>query len=226
MSGYSSLAGWIREENSHMPSCEDQITTARWFLEHNFTENDDDGDVRTSTVRENIGHRLDHEVPGVLGNLEQVGVLTEISLPGSGGCIRHHRTNEAFFSPSEEKYVPYLNEEVSRFLDDMHSQVNPQPLAAADGGNDEPSKSAKTLRSVALEALDEDVSSIEDELTEPGDPFERMLSYDDVIKAIKKSEEVSIEGDYDEMGWRNFATKWTLSRRATRMGRNESLTSD
>jgi hypothetical protein len=152
--------------------------------------------------------------------------LIKVPPPGSGGCIRHHRTNETFFSPSEEKYVPYLNEEVSRFLDDMHSQVDPQPLAAADGGTDEPSRSGKTLRSVALEALDKDISSVEDELTEPGDPFERMLSYDDVIKAIKKSEEVSIEGDYDKMGWRNFATKWTLSRRATRMGRNQSLTSD
>jgi hypothetical protein len=57
MSGYSSLAGWIREENSNMPSCEDQITTGRWFLEHNYTENDDDENVRTSTVRENIGSR-------------------------------------------------------------------------------------------------------------------------------------------------------------------------
>jgi hypothetical protein len=226
MTVHTTLEEWIRGENGEMPSCADQITTAYWFLDHNYTVNDDNGEVRTNSVREKIDHRLDHEVRGVLGNLEEIGVLVEVPPPGSGGCIRHHRTDEVFFSPSEEEYVPYLDEEVNRFLDDMHAQEETLTLPTTDGGVDEPTKPTKTLRSVAAEALDEDTLSVEDALTEPGDSFERMLRFDDVIKAVKRSDAVSRNGNYDEMGWRNFALKWTLSERGVRMERNESLVSD
>ncbi|WP_152420535.1 hypothetical protein [Halococcus thailandensis] len=226
MTAYTTLEEWICDENGEMPSCADQITTGYWFLNHNCTVNDDNGEVRTSFVRERVEHRLDHEIRGVLGNLEEIDVLVEVPPPGAGGCIRHHRTDEVFFSPSKEEYVPYLDEEVSRFLDDMHAQEETQTLPTPDGGVNDSSEPVKTLRSVAANALNDDASSVEDELTEPSDSFERMLSYDDVVKAIKQSDDVSRDRDYDEMGWRNFALKWTLSQRAVRIERNESLTTD
>jgi len=199
----------IRSENGNQPSCEDQVYTAYWFLENEITAPEETV-VRTNTVYDQIGHRLDHGVRTVLDNLEDINILERRAPPGGGSYIRHHRTGRNFFDPRAREWVPLLDEEVSRFIDDMNAQ-DTSAQAIADGGEDETEdESPITLRSVAAEALDVEQHEVEEELTEPED-VERMNNYDLVVGAIERNEEVSRNGNYDAMGWRNMAIRWTLS---------------
>ena len=91
------------------------------------------------------------------------------------------------------------------------------------GGDDQGEVPSETLRSVARDALDVDEKDVENALTSPDDPIERMILYDSVVKAIKDSDGVSRSRDYDEMGWRNSALRWTLSERAAHLQANQSL---
>lgn len=223
---YRSLEQWIRGEHSDQPSCDDQVITAYWFVDNDITEISEKKE-RTSFVKEQLEHRLHHKVSRVLSNLEEIDVLVLIEPAGSGGCILHERTEERFFEPAKKEYVPYLDEEVSRFIEDMHTQEqeseDEQPLPATDGGAEDSEEPKPTLRSVAASELEVVPSAVEEVLTQRQDQFERMDDFDGVIASIKASEEVARGGEYDQMGWRNFANKWTLSRQAARMEQNEAL---
>ncbi|WP_233547917.1 hypothetical protein, partial [Haloferax sp. Atlit-10N] len=74
-------------------------------------------------------------------------------------------------------------------------------------------------------ALEVEESEVENSLTGPTDPVERMNRYDSVAKTVKDNEEVSRNRNYDEMGWRNSALRWTLSERAAHTEANHSLPS-
>lgn len=116
-----------------------------------------------------------------------------------------------------------LDEEISRFIDDLQTQGKTQPLPTPDGGERSEERPPETLRTVAARALDVSPAEVEEELTGPTDPVDRMNSYDSAVKAIKESDQVSRNGDYDEMGWRNMALKWELSEQAVRIERNEAI---
>jgi hypothetical protein len=178
--------------------------------------------ARTSQVSDGTEHRLDHQVRTCLDNLEEIEVLVQFDPPGSGRYIRHHRSGENFYDPSTREFVPLLEEDLSRFLDDLSSRTEP-PLQRTDGGDDQGEVPSETLRSVARDALDVDEKDVENALTSPDDPIERMILYDSVVKAIKDSDGVSRSRDYDEMGWRNSALRWTLSERAAHLQANQSL---
>jgi hypothetical protein len=222
MATYDDLEDWIRTENGNHDSLDDQVSVARWFWDRNLTVVDDRV-VRTSQVEEDVEHRLDHQVRTSLDNLEKIGVLVQFDPPGSGSYIRHHRTETNFYDPSARKFVPLLEEELSRFLDDLASRPDQTPQVA-DGGSEEDDELSSTLRGVAANALGVARQGVESELTDPEDPIERMNRFDTVVKAIKNSEEVSRRRNYDEMGWRNSALRWCLSERAARMEGNQSLT--
>lgn len=215
MAPYEDFEDWIRTENAADGSVDDQVKVAYWFLDRGFTLVVDRV-ARTSQVRERVGHRIDHTIRTVLDNLEEIGVLVQFDPPGGGSYIRHHRTGENFFDPSSRDYVPLLEEDLSRLIADLEAQAQLQP-AVADGGeqgqgNEE--EQPETLRSVAAEALEVDEPDVEQKLREPSDPIERMNQYDGVVKAIKRSDEVSRGRNYDEMGFRSMALRWTLSERA------------
>lgn len=167
-------------------------------------------------MRERGGHRIDHTVRTVLDNLEEIGVLVQFDPPGGGSYIRQHRTSENFFDPSSRDFIPLLEEDLSRLLADLDTQEQAQP-AVANGdeqGNDGDEEQSETLRSIAADALEVDEPAVERELQEPTDPIVRMTQYDGVVKAIKRSDEVSRGRIYDEMGFRSMALRWTLSERA------------
>lgn len=225
MGTYDDLTDWIRTENENHDSVDDQIAVSDWFWSHSITV-PGDRVARTSQVEEQVDHRLEHQARTCLDNLTEIGVLTQFDPPGSGRYIRHHRTGENFFDPEAREFVPFLEEELSRFLDDLKSRST-QRLQVADGGDDEVSEdeeNPKTLRGIAAKALDSERGEVESELMEPNGPIERMNRFDTVVKAIKESEVVARNGEYDEMGWRNSALRWSLSKRATRMEANQPLT--
>lgn len=215
------LEGWIRTENEADDSVADQVTVAKWFWKRDITTLQDRV-ARTSQVSEGTEHCLDHQVRTCLDNLEEIGVLVQFDPPGSGQYIRHHRSGENFYDPSSREFVPLLEEDLSRFLDDLGSRGEP-PLQRADGGDDVAEVPPQTLRKVAGDALDVDEEDVESALTSPDDPIERMNRYDSVVKAIKDSDEISRNRDYDEMGWRNSALRWSLSERANHIEANKSL---
>ena len=218
----TTIEEWIRSEHTHQPSCEDQILAAYWFFDQGITATSEKN-ARTSTVEEQIEHRLDHQVRGILDNLEELGVLGQVPRPGSGRYIRNHRTEQNFYDPASREFVPLLDEEISRFIEDMQNQDQEQLLPTPDGGDSEEEEPSKTLRTVAASALDINPPTVEDELTGTADPVERMNRYDPVLSAVKRNDDVSRNGDYDEMGWRNMALRWTLTERAVRIEENESI---
>ena len=219
----TTIEEWIRSENSHQPSCEDQILTAYWFFNQDIADSREEN-ARTSAVEEKIGHRLGYQVRGILDNLEELGVLEQVPRPGSGRYIRNHRTEQNFYDPASREFVPLLDKEISRFIEDMQNQEQEQPLPTPDGGDSEEEEPPETLRTVAASALDVNLPMVKDKLTGPADPVERMNRYDTALSAVKRNDDVSRNGDYDEMGWRNMAIRWTLTERAVRIEENESIT--
>lgn len=151
--------------------------------------------------------------------------------------------------------IPLLEEEVSRFLEDLQEQESrtlesedasdDETPSVADGG--EPETNAEDAEAEDIddaEASDEedtdDVSTtlravaaaaldidvpIEDVLTNPTDHIERIERFDEVVSAIIESDEVSRRREYEPMGWRNTANKWVLTKTARARKENESLTS-
>lgn len=141
------IGDWIQTENEADDSVADQMTVARWFWKRGITTLQDQV-ARTSQVSEGTEHRLDHQVRTCLDNLEEIGILVQFDPPGSGRYIRHHRSGENFYDPSTREFVPLLEEDLSRFLDDLASRTEP-PLQRTDGGDDEAEMPPETLRSVA-----------------------------------------------------------------------------
>jgi hypothetical protein len=221
MPTYTNLEDWIRTENGGQDSVDDQITVARWFLNRDITVVEDRV-ARTSQVQERVEHRLEHLVRTSLDNLEEIGVLGQFEPPGSGYYIRHHRSGENFYDPEAREFVPLLEEELSRFLNDLSSRPEAR-LEMADGGVDD-EEPQQTLRVVAADAMDVDITEVERALTNPDDPIEQMNRLDSIVKSVKECEKVSRERNYDEMGWRNSALRWSLSERATHMEKNQRLT--
>lgn len=226
MATYDDLEEWIRTESDGDDSVDDQVITAAWFWNRDITALKDRV-ARTNQVDDHIGHRLEYQTRTILDNLEEIGVLLQIDPPGSGQYIRNHRTGENFYDPRSREFVPVLEEDLSRLIEDLRtSQEQEAPIA--NGGNDEDTEhdedeESTTLRDVAAETLEVSEGEVEDELTDPDDPIERMNRYDSVVKAIKNSEHVSRTRNYDEMGWRNSALRWTLSELGEAVEANESL---
>lgn len=228
---------WIREENGHQASDVDQVLTAYWFYRNGITVNND-VDRRTAEVKDALEERLDHEVETVLENLAEIGVL-EKKEPPTRVFIQNERTGDAFFSPTDEDFPPNLYREISRLVYDIHLQEGqgdggafPQRLSrptltpATDGGDVDPetdNDDSLQLRQFVATELDAESPEVEQALVAPDDTIECMEQFDDLVTAIKKSDEVVRGLDYDQVGWRHRANRWTLSKTAQRVEVNESL---
>ena len=237
MATYDDLDVWIRTENATTESVEDQVTVARWFVDRQITRLHDRV-ARTSQVADHLEGQLRYQPRTSLDNLADIGVLDQLDPPGSGRYIRHHRSETNFYDPSAREFVPFLQEDLARLLADLATSRRTPQLA--DGGNQDELREddsdngeqgvagvpSVTIRTVAADTLAVPEDAVEDALTEPEDPFDRMNRYDAVVTAIKASDEVSRGREYDEMGWRNMALRWTLSKRATHMTDHHPLHPD
>lgn len=232
---YETIDEWIREENGHQDSQADQVITAYWFYRNDISVVDD-RNRRTSAAEEVLGERLDHEVDTVLNNLADIGVLEKFE-PPTETFIRNERTNEAFFSPADEDFPPSLYEEISRLVFDLHLREGqadggefPGPLQppttdpVGDGGQ-LPSNNdgGPSLRRFIAEELEVPSSEVEQALVEDDDHVECMEQFDRLVEAIRESDDVERGVDYDQVGWRNRANRWSLSETAKHIEDNESL---
>ena len=241
------LEQYIRDEKGHLDSCESMVALANWLYANEYFETDDRV-VPTSDLKELLGDRLEYGVDTLLDHLEGINVVDEVS-QGGGRFILHERTGRAFFDPNNREMLPLLEEEISRFLEDLHEQES-QTLESEDAGNDEtqsvadggepedvdpdetdeteadgeedPDDVPTTLRAVATAAVDVEVS-LKDALTNPTDHIERIVRFDDVVTAVIESDKVSRGRVYEPMGWRNAANKWVLTTTAKARKENESL---
>lgn len=223
------------------------IALANWLYTNEYFETND-RNVPTSDLKETPGNRLEYGVDTVLDHLEEINVVDEVSRVG-GQFILHERTGQAFFDPDNREMLPLLDEEISRFLEDLHQQES-QALESEDIGKDEPQSVADggesedadqddtngteadngvdsadvptTFRAVAAASLDVKIP-LEDALTDPTDHIERIVRFDDVVTAIIESDDVSRGRAYEPMGWRNAANKWVLTMTAKARKENESL---
>ena len=244
------LEQYIRNEKGHLPSSESIVALANWLYANEYFETNDRL-IPTSDLKEILGDRLEYGVDTALDHLEEINVVTEVSR-GGGQMILHERKNKAFFNPSNRDMIPFLEEEVSRFLEDLHEQERrrqesddtstDEAPSVADGGEPETSEEdadsetegaevdddedtdnvPTTLRAVAAAVLDVEVP-VEDALTNPTDYIERIERFDGIVSAIIENDEVSREREYEPMGWRNTANKWVLTKTAKARKENESL---
>jgi len=245
------LEQYISDEKGHLPSSESIVALANWLYANEYFETNDRV-VPTSTLKDTLGDRLEYGVDTALDHLEEIDVVAEVSR-GSGQLILHERKNEGFFDPSNRDMIPLLEEEVSRFLEDLQEQESrtlesedtsdDETPSVADGGEPETnSENAEAEDIDEAEASDEEDADdvpttlravaaaaldvdvpIEDALTNPTDHIERIERFDDVVSAIIESDEVSRRREYEPMGWRNTANKWVLTRTAKARKENESL---
>lgn len=241
------LEQYIRDKKGHLDSCESMIALANWLYANEYFETNDRV-VPTSDLKEILGDRLKYGVDTLLDHLEEISVVAEVS-QGGGRFVLHERTRQGFFDPNNREMLPLLEEEVSRFLEDLHEQErqalefedadDDETQSVADGGKPEDADSDEfdeteagsevnpdgvptTLRAVAAVALDVE-EPLEDALTNPTDHIERIVRFDDVVTAVIESDEVSRGRAYEPMGWRNAANKWVLTMRAKARRENESL---
>ena len=241
------LEQYIRDEKGHLDSCESMIALANWLYTNEYFDTNDCV-VPTSDLKEILGDRLGYGVDTLLDHLEGINVVDEVS-QGAGRFILHERTGRAFFDPNNREMLPLLEEEISRFLEDLHEQES-QALESEDAGDDEtqsvadggepedvdsdetdetetggeenPEDVPTTLRAVAAAALDIK-EPVEDALTNPTDHTERIVRFDDVVTEVIESDVVNRGGTYEPMGWRNAANKWVLTTTAKARKENESL---
>lgn len=226
----------IRNEDAG--SCvEDQVTMAYWFYNNDITA-PKDREKRTAEIIEALADQLDHEPETVIGNLVGIDVLERVPTPGSGTYIRNHRTEDNFYTPDEDGYLKQLKEEITRFLLDIRDQEQTQKPTAADGGSAE---NVPSIRVVAADAIDvspdkvvyaltgtlEFITEIpepeDDEEIELDDPVKRMNNFDSAVKAIIAHDEIDCGRNYEPMGWRNVANRYTLTQRAAAIEDNYSM---
>jgi len=222
---YTRLIEFIREENSSRTKCvENQILCAIWFYENDVLARNDRS-KRTSEIRESIGSDLQHQTDTVLENLTEIGVLGE---QGRGGrsFVRNERKNRAFWAPgeNEEAIKELIDEEIGLFIDALHARDRPLGVKATTDGGSDGEVSINPLRELVAEKLSTDENAVEAELREPDDPLERMEQYDPIVTAIKEDPEIEHRGEYDGMGWRNSANRYSLTQHAAALVESSALT--
>lgn len=192
----------------------------------------------TAEVIDALEDSLNHATETVLGNLVDIDVVERVPVRGSGTYIRNHRTETNYYSSSDDGFVSSITEEITRFLLDVRDQERTAQPAVADGGSEEESPS---IREVAADALDvrpdelveeltgtldfiDDVPELEeDEQIQLDDPVERMNNYDTAVSSVINHDDVGRGREYEPMGWRNVANRYTLTQMATAIENNHSV---
>lgn len=219
---YDTTEEKVRDLNGHQPSVDDQFRAVPWFNRHKYTV-PDGRKARTSTVKEGIEDRVDHEVRDILDNLEDIDILDMTEPPGTDKYIRHHRTGRNFFPRFDRDdflaMEELLKEECSHLLEDIREQARDKSepeVPVADGGK-------KPIGNVIVEAIEDEIIDIEQWLIGPEDLIDRITRFDRVVDAVENSDQAEKGQEYEGMGWRNVSLKWALSDEDTRRMRNHSL---
>lgn len=217
---------------------DDQVTMAYWFYNNDVTSSKDH-EKRTAEIIEALAKELEHEPETVIGNLVSIEVLERVPTSGSGTYIRNHRTENNFYTPDEDGFLDELKKEITHLLLDIQEQERTQKSTVADSSSN---KGVPTIREVAAEAIDVTPDDLvyaltgtlkfiteipdlkDDEEIDLDDPVERMNNFDSVVNAIVSHDEVERGRNYEPMGWRNVANRYTLTQRAAAIEDNHSVT--
>lgn len=234
MSDFTPIEEWIREEDRGK-CVADQVVMARWFCENRVVQSKD-REKRTREIKDALEGTLNTGVDTVVGHLEEAGIIEETGTQSGTTYIRNHRAEKNIYTPNSDSFLPLVREEITRLLLDIRDQEARVTIAAADGG-----KGEATIREVAAEAVDAEPSNLEIALTgkpitveevpeldedrslEIRDPVARMENFDVAVNAIEASEDVEKGREYEPMGWRNVANRYSLSEEAERRWKNRSL---
>lgn len=233
---HETIEQWIQEENGHQASTVDQILTAYWLYRNEITV-PHGKEKRTSEIDDALDQQLDHETDTVLKNLQDIDIVEKFE-PPSRVFIQNERTNDAFFSPNDEAFPPKLFEEISRLVFDVHlqegrgedglfpGQLHPPEISSVTDGGDpsiEETTQSRSLRAFIADELGVSPADVEQALVSFDDVIECMEQFDELIESIKESDEVSRGVEYDRVGWRNRANRWSLSETAKHVEENQSL---
>lgn len=213
---YEDIESCIRGENDTTRSLDDQVKVADWLYDHDVTETEDEL-LRRKEIDSHVD--LEYQTKTVLENLEEINIV-EKKKPGSDRFIHHERTGKFLHGAPRSDVARLLRADLKRFIQDVREQDEPLEDGSA---NDDDEDLEPTLRDVAAEALGIEPGDLEGFLQEPTDPIEQMNRYDKAVQAVKEADEVSVTKEYDRMGWRNTANRWTLSSYAVRLEENERL---
>lgn len=211
------LEKFIRKEAGSAQCKDDLILTAFWFIDNELTTEDDA--LRTSTIESRLEDDWDHGKYTILNNhLTKMNVLEVVEPDGPETFILNEMNGE-FLMGEDVDLAAHVDRYISQFIKHMQEERAEEGLAAvADGGETEVTDKADeedenkptTLREVAAETLEVDREEVEDEMTD-GETIERMQSLDDVVGAVKSSDEVEKRDDYDQIGFRRSANRYKLS---------------
>lgn len=123
-------------------------------------------------------------------------------------------------------YDVHLRERINErgsYPGDLHV---PSIAPVADGGRPPATTSDDencALREFVATELGVSPDSVEEALVAPEDAVSQMEQFEPIVEAIKDSEELERGLEYDQVGWRNRANRWALSKKAQRIEVNESL---
>lgn len=236
MEGPDDIEELIRNENAG-ECVDDQVEMAYWFYDNDVTE-PDDREKRTAEIIDALENDLEHAPETVLGNLVDINVVERVPVRGSGTYIRNHRTGTNYYSPNDQEFVASITEEITRLLLDIRDQERKSEPAVADGGEDNDSVA---IREVAADAIGATPDNLVQELTgtiqfindvpeleaedqlQLDDPVVRMNNFDVAAKAVVDHERIEQRREYEPMGWRNVANRYTLTQKAKAIEDNHSV---
>lgn len=212
------LEVFIREESGRAQCKGDLVHTAFWFLDNEITTEEDA--LRTSKIEDALEEAWDHGKYTILNKyLVEIGVLEKVEPSGPSTFILNEMNGE-FLMGEDVDLGMHVDGYISRFIDHMQEEeADTEEEAIADGGEAEDTNEEDgddeddvpgTLREVAAEALEVKPEAVEDEMTS-GETIERMQSLDDVVGAVKASDEVEKRDDYDQIGFRRSANRYKLA---------------
>lgn len=206
------LEKFIRHESGNAECKDDLVLTVNWFIDMELTTEEDA--IRTSVIENRLGEIWDHNKYTILNNhLTEMSVLEVLEPDGPETFILDEMTGE-FLMGDDVDLAARVDDYISRFIDHMQEEEKERVVVADGSGaksdeedeDDEPT----TLRGVAADELGVDPEDVEAEMTN-GETIERMQGLDDVVGAVKASDEVEKRDDYDQIGFRRSANRYKLS---------------
>lgn len=143
--------------------------------------------VRTRVILDNV----QSATRTVVKNLVKVGLVEEITPPGSGRYVYHERLGERLYSDIGSA----VKEEQSRLI--KHINSDPQ------------------IRKVVADALNVQPSNVISRLKQ-GDTLAQMSTLDYAVMKIERNQNVN-KGKYGRMGWRRASNKYRLTQKGEQL---------
>lgn len=213
------LEKFIREESGKARCKDDLVLTALWFIDMELTTVEDA--IRTSDIEDRLGDAWDYNKYTILNkHLVEMDILDVLEPEGVDTFIIDEKTGK-FLMGEDVDLAAHVDDYITQFIDHMQEKEAEEELVAVtDGSGDEESSNEEdredeedeptTLRGVAAETLEVEPEEVKEEIT-AGDTTDRMNNLDDVVGAVKSSDEVEKRDDYDQIGFRQRANRYKLN---------------